>query len=257
MGIHVSLPPTVFSNLGINPASLLIDLYQYGLECTRIDLAADDLKGILNLDVIETSLRAHHYVSRWDKWDKHESFDKVGSLGVTYYLGSRSSAVKIRIYDKAAERRAAGEDFKGLWIRVEIELHKKRAHATGEHIVAHPNNWSVWAAGIIKGYVDFKLASADSNKSRWLTTGWWDEFLGFAAKERITFSVGIRTVEDLQRWYDRQLAQSMKVLQKYYGKEKFAKMIASPAVQLKEKHRAMLELAESYKRHNGRVVAHD
>jgi phage replication initiation protein len=247
MGIHVSLPATAITNLGYNPVSLLIDLCEnLGMRLSRLDLAADDLKGTLNFDAIENSVRCVHFVSRWTKVRRFEEIENGQSLGRTYYFGSPSSDTQIRIYDKAAERRAAGENFVGHWIRVEMQLRDERAHKAAEHIVKHPDTWQVWAAGLIKGYLDFKTVSSDSNKSRWLTATWWDDFLGRVSKERITFSRDIPTIERVQEWFDRQLAPSLCAMQTVLGADTVSKMIASNSSRMKAKHRAMIDLARKY-----------
>jgi len=249
MGVHVSLPATAIVNLGYNPVLLLADLYEQGMmEFTRVDLAGDDLKGTLNFDVIEKSVRSVHFVSRWNKVRCFEDIENGESLGRTYYFGSPSSDAQIRIYDKAAQCRAAGENFVGHWIRVELQLRDERAHKAAEYIVKHPDTWQTWAAGLIKGYLDFKIASSDSNKSRWVTTAWWDDFLEFASKERITFSRGIRTIENVKEWFDRQLAPSLCAMQTVLGADAVSEMIERSAPRMKAKHRAMIDLARLYQK---------
>ncbi len=247
MGVHVSLPSTALGNLGVCPVSLLaIFLERFRMKFTRIDLAADDLKGILNLDTIDKSVRDMYFVSRWRKVKRVEDFENGKSQGLTFYFGSQSSDTQIRIYDKAAERRAAGENFVGHWVRVEIQSRDDRAHAVAEYIFKHPDSWQTWAAGYIKSYLDFKIPSGDSHKYRWVTAGWWDEFLGFVSKERLTFSVGVRTIEDVQEWCDRQLVPSLFALRTVLGEVKFSNLISGGASRLKPKHLAMIDLALSY-----------
>ncbi len=248
MGVHVSLPATALGNLGVCPVSLLATFFErFGMKFTRIDLAGDDLKGVLNLDTIDKSVRDVHFVSRWRKVKRVEDFENGKSQGRTFYFGSQSSDTQIRIYDKAAERRAAGENFVGHWVRVEIQSRGDRAHAVADYIFKHPDSWQTWAAGYIKGYLDFKILSGDSHKSRWITAAWWDEFLGFVSKERLTFSVGVRTIEDVKEWFDRQLAPSLCALQIVEGADKVSEMIASSSHRMKPKHIAMVDLALKYR----------
>ena len=190
-------------------------------------------------------------MSRWNDWD----FYKNKKGGRTFYYGSAQSNARLCIYDKAAERRAAGENFVGHWIRVELRLKEERAHKVAEHIVNHPDTWQMWAAGLIKGYLDFKISSGDSNKSRWVTASWWDEFLGFVGKERITFSRVIRTIEDTQEWFERQLAPSLCAMQTVLGADKVSQMIASNAPRMKAKHSAMIDLALAYRARAGLQVS--
>jgi phage replication initiation protein len=205
-------------------------------------LVKNNLKGILDLDTISAFTRSRSYVSRWQEW----SYNENSTGGRTFYYGSPTSETRLCIYDKAAERCAAGQLFVGPWIRVELRLKDKRAQKAAEYIVSHPDDWQPWAAGLIKGYLDFKNPTADQNGSRWPTAPWWDEFLEFAAKERITFSVDVRTIEDIKAWFDRQLAPSLCALQTVVGAEKVSTMIASQSHRMKSKHHAMIDLARSY-----------
>lgn len=245
MGVHLSLPATALANLGVSPVSLLIDLYQnFGMKFTRIDLAGDDLKGVLSLDEIGKLTRAKNYVSRWDDW----SFNENSKGGCTYYYGAVQSKVRLCIYDKAAERCAAGEDFKGPWVRAELRMKQERADKAARYIFDHIDAWQEWAAGLIKGYIDFKIPSADSNKSRWVTAPWWDEFLGGVSKERLTFSRGVRTIEESVAWFDHQLQPTLCAMQIVLGRDKVSDMIAGGARRMKAKHLAMIDLELAYRR---------
>lgn len=53
--------------------------------------------------------------------------------GDTFYVGSRSSAKMVRIYDKAAQQKVKSE-----WVRVELELKQEAAQNAHEHIARYP-----------------------------------------------------------------------------------------------------------------------
>lgn len=91
------------------------------MNITRLDLAFDDHKGLLDINEICEDVEDQSYISKFRGWQVTRS---DGGDSVT--LGSRSSEVLIRIYDKAAER---GFDDGRHWIRVEIQLRRERARA--------------------------------------------------------------------------------------------------------------------------------
>ena len=88
---------------------------------TRLDVAFDDHTGILDIDQICADTENQMYISRSNAWQVTRS---DGGNSVT--LGSRSSEILIRIYDKAAER---GFDDGRHWVRVELQLRRERACA--------------------------------------------------------------------------------------------------------------------------------
>lgn len=91
------------------------------MNITRLDVAFDDHSGILDISDICQDTEDGNYVSRSSAWQVTYS---DGGSSVT--LGSRSSEILIRIYDKAAER---GFTDGRHWVRVELQLRRERARA--------------------------------------------------------------------------------------------------------------------------------
>lgn len=128
---------------------------------SRIDIAIDyygiDLGGAMWIQHFERTKGINYYV------------DGGGRLE-TLYIGSRESNLMHRIYDKARERKKAGEEVEGFWWRVEAEckFDKEQAihpwynpferiecllendfgglamkdRAMVEYLQRHPNEWS-------------------------------------------------------------------------------------------------------------------
>jgi len=243
MGVHVSLPSSAISLSGFDPISLLVDLRKLGMRFTRVDLAADDFEGILNLDSIEHCTKNGLFASRWRKWLYNE--DSGG--GRTWYYGDSQSDARMRIYDKAAERRGAGEDYQGHWVRVELRLKDERADAAVSYIIQHLDGWHGWACGVIRGYIDFKDdSSSDSNATRRKTALWWDRFLQSASRQRITVPIEVRTIDDVARWFEHQLAPSVCVLRTVFGEDKFTDMVTAGSSRWRSKHLSMIDRALAY-----------
>lgn len=135
---------------------------------TRLDLAYDDHSGILDINQIRLDTEEQNYVSKSRWW-----MNQYGSEGCSVYIGSPQSQIRIRIYDKAAER---GFDDGRHWIRVELQFRKERAYVAAAELFKQQHIGRV-AAGILRNYLTYRVPSADSNKSRWQICYYWQQLL--------------------------------------------------------------------------------
>lgn len=222
-GLCVVLPASALSHLSLSVSELFLELSSMGASCSRLDFALDDYEGLLDLDEIERKLAYGEVSTRWKNYEQRTGKVGIGSLGVgegrTIYLGSRTSETFARLYDKNKEQAAKNPDFVPLahWVRFEIEVKKRRAQQLFEALVsliaAGSDDIGGFLAGYVRGLVDFKEPDySDTNKSRWATVSWWDSFLSFSAKLRLTFPKGIDTVEKLKRWVLRSVSPMLAVL---------------------------------------------
>lgn len=139
---------------------------QYNI--TRLDLAYDDHSGILDIFRIKNDTEDQNYVSKSRWW-----MNQYGSEGTSVYIGSPQSQIRIRIYDKAAER---GFDDGRHWIRVELQLRKDRAYVAAAELMKQQHIGRV-AAGILRNYLTYRVPSGDTNKSRWEICYYWQQLL--------------------------------------------------------------------------------
>ena len=135
---------------------------------TRLDLAYDDHSGVLDIDEIRNDLEEERFVSKSRYW-----LVEYGTPGTCCYIGSPQSKVRIRIYDKAAER---GFDDGRHWIRCEMQLRDQRALVAVAELLKQKHIGRV-ATGILKNYLTFRRPTADSNKSRWPIAAYWSQLL--------------------------------------------------------------------------------
>lgn len=149
---------------------------------TRLDIAYDDHKGILDIDLIERDYRVRNWVSRSRRgritidMSKEKNDDGDYIEGVSVMTGTKASDMYMRIYDKAVER---GFKDGRHWVRCELVLKQdravqflKRSEPIGEKF-----------RGVIAGYFRFiDPQSSDSNRSRVKMRDYWAEFLDNAAK---------------------------------------------------------------------------
>lgn len=240
-GVHFSLPPSAIELSNLDYESYAQRLNALGTKFTRVDLAADDTKGILDMETIRHAVDSETFVSSAKK-RPHEEFDHECN-GRTFYFGRAQSKTRVRIYDKAAEQRARGRMYIGHWVRVEMQLRAERADAAVRYILEHPDDWQPQACGWLLTTLDFKIVGTDSNKSRWTSADWWLNFLEFASKERIFISRRIPTIDDVLHWLRVQVGPNMLVVQTALGKEALSDIANSAAGRLKRKHLAMIESA--------------
>jgi phage replication initiation protein len=241
MGVHVRLPASALKALPRDALSVLGDFLAMQGKATRLDLAADDFNGLLNMDVMREKILKKEFVCRARSGSEVRSL--FGGAGHTLYFGSRESDTFLRIYDKAAEQADLGVDVSccPLWIRTEMELKNNRADAAAQYIYTHREDWQIEAAGWLLNFLDYKDPGTDSNVSRWDTSPFWSAFVEDAKKSRIVSVQQERTVEDVRDWIDRQVTPSLFVLEATVGHEEVFQMVAEGSGRLKDHHKKMIE----------------
>ena len=155
---------------------------------TRLDLAYDDHIGTLDLYRIAQDVRDRNYTSPSKKsmiiWSDDQ---KHNVQGLTVSVGSKSSDVLIRIYDKAAEREFGNELH---WVRCEIQLRHDRCIAAVAEILKLQHVGRT-ACGILRNYLLFREPqSGDTNRSRWPVADYWDKVLLDMQRVRLWISPG-------------------------------------------------------------------
>lgn len=136
------------------------------MNITRLDIAYDDFKGLLDLEAISRDVLAQNFVSRFHDWDLN-----VSSKGVSVSHGSRSSDTFIRIYDKKAESQANDVDH---WVRCELQLRGNNALG----FICIDDTVDNKYFGVLNNYLRYVSPNSDdSNKRRWVTATHWERFL--------------------------------------------------------------------------------
>lgn len=144
------------------------------LHITRLDVAFDDHTGLLDIDTIAKDTEEQRFVSRMKFWQTTRS-----SQGVSVMIGSPQSKVRVRIYDKAAER---GFDDGRHWVRIELQLRDGRA----EEFSKIPMGIGEAFAGVLLNYLRFvEPDETDSNKSRWQMAEYWADLVGDIGRIKI------------------------------------------------------------------------
>lgn len=166
------------------------DLFRLALDTehfhvTRLDVAYDDHSGILDINKIVDDTLNRNFVGKLHNGMIVDSFKReVDAWSVM--LGSRSSDLYIRIYDKARERKINDGRH---WIRCETVFKQDRAI----EFIRNPLPLGEKLRGVLHNYLRFVTPHRnDSNKRRWETRKYWTTFLGSVK------SISVYTPKDVE-----------------------------------------------------------
>lgn len=242
MGIHVQMSGQgcrqVEEALDGDWLTLIKDIKAIEGEFSRCDIAVDDKIGLLNIDIIQKKTEKKEYVSRFSSWAlltscKNDS-DKYGK---SVYFGSEKSDIRLRIYDKAVE-----QEVEDHWIRVELQLRDERANKALEFYLQGLSIGEI-VTGVFKNYIRFvDLDQEDSNKRRWKTSKFWDEFVQDAELLKLTLGQKKRSIDDVYKWINKSVAPSLALLVKASEGDMgiMQNLVIEGSRRLKPKHLAML-----------------
>jgi len=170
-------------------ATILSDLLQTIInigQLTRLDLAIDDLGAhYYSMDELTEIFNDGLYLSKFKKWRLNLEKGKKGTTGHSIYLGSRSSEIMLRVYDKKLEQNSKNgpDTVSQPWVRWEMELHKNRAMAVALLLIAEPDIASI-SLGILSTYL--RLIKRDNDRdTRCSTSDKWESFICDIRKVRI------------------------------------------------------------------------
>lgn len=207
---------------------------------TRIDLAIDDKKGdIINLNKIRKDIIDCNVISKWKTSLEmiKRSLSEHECLGYTMNIGSRSSEMFLRIYDKSKE-----QNIEGKWARMELEIKGKKAEIIQYKITE--DNIGYLAKTLINNYIRIvEPNEKDTNRARWKNKKYWDKLIGTTEKTRLSVDKNIQTVEGAKEWLTKQVAPTIAtVVSADSGSTDFLyELIADGIKRLNPKQREMIK----------------
>lgn len=183
---------------------------------TRLDYAIDDFAGYFTVRQLSRRIKQGLCRSKFKSTVRIEKIqiDDGKTNGETLYFGSAQSKIRVRFYDKYAERIAAGKDIEdGVehWVRTEIQARDQRADAMAAFYLAGEKVGDI-AAGVLRNYINFLDKGTCSNKARWPVAKFWENFLGEMEKLRLTEVAPDRTIERSRKWIDTQVYKTIGML---------------------------------------------
>ena len=235
-----------FETHGNGNYNLLFDAaisYPTEIHLTRLDVAFDDMTGVLDINHLCDETRLGNYTSLLQKYESIYS-----NAGNTVYFGSKMSKTLIRIYDKAMQR---GYDNKEVhWIRCELQLKDVNALGFVKKIKDTPIP-DVYR-GVMRKYLQYRIPSdTDTNKARWDICEWWNRFLDYSIPMSIWEKPGVvYNLHVCEKYVLSQPVGSIKTLIKIYGKEAFVSMIENAPPSKNPKYRRLISEYEENKKHH-------
>lgn len=190
---------------------------------TRLDIANDNVDGLLDLDKLKTAILNRETRSRFRKASENKNYNLGHDIdqrndGHTIYFGKRSSRVFMRFYDKAAQM-----EVPFTWNRAEIELKDQRVQKAVNLLVSGLPVGQLFV-GVLNEYLAI-INLDDSNISRCTIQPWWSSWLQSTEKIRLTTSKVIKSVDEVMEYVKRQYAPSIAMIKTHLGAVSFNEYI--------------------------------
>lgn len=184
---------------------------------TRIDIACDDFFGYFTAEQLLEKLLKGEVKSKFKNWHPDGRYDFNGKIknGLTLYFGSPQSRLQATIYEK---NKQLGLDY--FWTRTELRFQHQRAEDIANAIIynCNPNqdntqDVGIVFAGVLKEYLTFlEPSETDSNKRRWKTSPFWENFLSGIKPIRFASCLPDRDITKIHNWWERQISKSLTML---------------------------------------------
>ena len=215
---------------------------------TRLDLAIDNKKDIYySVRQLRENLSLGRFVSKWRSYKYIEEKETNGNcVGRTIYMGSRTSDIMLRVYDKELEQNKKYPDANDVnhvnyrWVRWELELKDDRANMVINHFLSGKSIGYI-AVGILSNYLRL-INFDDSNKSRCSSQTVWESFIDDVSSLRLYISHDEKTIEMKKDWLIHQCAPTIAgVIMANHGDISFiAECIDAHAMRMNKKLRDLV-----------------
>ena len=230
----------------------LMDALMEGGVMKRLDLAINDMAGILDIPELTEKCSHEECISVFRSFKSYRSGELVRSneqdkygMGNTLYIGSLKSEVYFCIYEKDYEQYVKYdipiEDTK-IKNRFEIRLKNERAcHAVRDLLTHYDAERTAFA--IINRYMRFADKEVEKRRSEWKTNEKWAYFIGSdRGRLKLTAKPEPYMLTRTLNWISRQVAPTWKVLEKIdrTNGTTYLKDILDHA-KLTERHRKLIE----------------
>lgn len=202
---------------------------------TRLDIAYDDRcekgSGLLDIGTILNDTDSGEWVSKTEYWQTIRS-----SKGRSCEFGSPQSKVRLRIYDKAAERNIDDEH----WVRVELQLRDERASA---FLAVMNSSIGNTFAGVVLNYLRFVDPDPhDNNKWRWPMKPYWEKFIEDSKRISLWIAPGTDYNEARCRnFVVNQCGNAIAACIEMYGLSAFNTMINARKISPNPKYKVMVD----------------
>ena len=202
----------------------LMDALVEGGVMKRLDLAINDMAGILDIPELTEKCNREECISVFRSFKSYRSGELVRSneqdrygMGNTLYIGSLKSEVYFCIYEKDYEqyvKLGTPLDEADIINRFEIRLRNERAYYAVRDLLTYYDAEQT-AFSIINQYVRFVDEEPDKRKNDWKLNDRWAWFIGDNRQSlKLTTKPEPYTLDRTLRWVQRQVAPTLKMLKK-------------------------------------------
>lgn len=202
----------------------LLDCLVEGGVMKRLDLAINDMAGILNIPELTEKSMNEECISVFRTFKSYRSGELVQSreqdklgMGNTLYIGSLKSEVYFCIYEKDYEqyvKYGIPIDDTPVKNRFEIRLKNDRAYYAVKDLLTYQDAERT-AFDIINRYIRFADKEENKERSDWKTSANWAWFLGSdRGRLKLTTKPEPYTFQRTLHWLNRQVAPTLKMAMK-------------------------------------------
>lgn len=200
----------------------LLDALLAGGVMKRMDLAINDMVGILDIEVLTDKCNNEECISVFRSFKSYRSGElvrrneKIG-MGNTLYIGSLKSEVYFCIYEKDYEQYVKLDipiDEVKIKNRFEIRLKNERAYHAAVDLLANRDAERT-TFSIINRYIRFVDREEKISRSKWKTNEDWSYFIGEGREKlKLTTNPEPYDINKTLNWISRQVAPTLKVIKK-------------------------------------------
>lgn len=209
---------------------------------SRVDVACDEKSGLLDMDLmVEKAVDLQEFNSRMTSVTDYRSKKGKDFTGHSLYIGSEKSDFRMRVYDKALERKQKGEGngAEGSWIRTEMVMRGENARGFVAQ-AAQAESIGKLAAQILND--KFRFIERDNNNiSRCSVSDWWAAFVEEVESVVLwSRSVFQQPLERVDEWLRSQVATSMAMIGLTFGWSRLWRIMVEGKERLSPKQEALV-----------------
>lgn len=185
---------------------------------TRLDIACDIFDNSLDIDTMIDYAQQGNVVTKFRTGNVDRGI--LSNDGKCLVFGSRSSDLLLRIYDKKAERKRDDID---SWLRLELQMRDNQALSFVLNLKDGTLDKTVTTNyfNLLNSYIRFVEPGRDSQKYRWKTCQWWQDFIQSAGNYELIKPGAEYNLMKLRNYVVRQTGQAVKSYIKLVGLDQY------------------------------------
>lgn len=186
----------------------------FDMNITRIDIAIDTFTDkYFTLQKLRDYIKNKQVVSRFKSSTEfiQKSLSTSDIESETIWFGSRTSNIQIVFYNKLMERTNASYEVDPnikYWYRCESRFRNEIAMNLVKTILNNGDYIKI-INDVLYNYLDFKdISYTESNRSRWITSSWWLDFLETNKKLSLKVNLKESSIVSKKRWLNDSVSKS-------------------------------------------------